>query len=219
MKRTLMHLGVAALVAVFLAAVANASPGEAKWVRGKVTALGADSVTVKVRDKEWKFTVDKSTLVVARGAGTRAQAAKEEGKPGPKLSEVVKVGDGIEVRYKEEAGAMHASEIRGGVAVGDGSTSEDPPTHTRASGSVTAVSADSLSVKSADREWNFKVSSETKVMGHGAGTLTREKKAAGAVTTITDFVGVKDEVTVTYKDKDGVMQAVEVYVAKKAAKP
>jgi hypothetical protein len=219
MRRFVLYLGVAALAAPFTGAPSSAIAQDTKWVRGTVSALAADSVTVKVRGKESKFSVDNRTTVVARGAGTRARAAEAEGKAGPKLSEVVKVGDGVEVRYHDMGGTLHATEIRAVSGVGEGSTSEDTPRSTTASGRVSAVTSDSLTVKSGDKEWTFKVDKQTTVVGRGAGTVAREKASAGTGPAITDVVSVNDDVSVSYHDMGGgVLHAGEVRVTRKAAK-
>src|SRR5437868_2958486 len=88
-----------------------AAADETKTARGTVTAMSGSSVTVKVRDKEMMFNVDDKTEVVARGAGTKMKAAQAKGAAGPKLSEVVKTGDAVEVKYHDTNGTMHAASI------------------------------------------------------------------------------------------------------------
>jgi hypothetical protein len=116
------RIAIALFVTSVLAATSLDAQGT-KWVRGKVTAMAGDTITVQVRGKDMPFAVGADTEVVAEGAGTRAAQAQREGMPGPKLAEVVKLGDGVEVHYREAAGAMRATEIRAGVSVGGGATS------------------------------------------------------------------------------------------------
>jgi hypothetical protein len=69
-----------------------------------------------------------------------------------------------------------------------------------ATGAVTAVTADSLSVKGKTAEWTFAVDAKTQVTATGASHKTAAAKADSKPTPITDFVHVGDEVTVKYHD-------------------
>ncbi|OFW05803.1 MAG: hypothetical protein A3H96_15335 [Acidobacteria bacterium RIFCSPLOWO2_02_FULL_67_36] len=80
----------------------------------------------------------------------------------------------------------------------------------RASGTVTAVAADSLTIKEKTGDVTFAVDAKTKVTGPGAGTKTAEAKAAGKTTVLTDFVKVGDMVTVNYHEMDGTKHAANV---------
>ncbi len=108
-RRRLMNrvsmVAVVALVAALMAAPASAAP--TKWVRGPVTAMTANTITVTVKGAESTFKVETTTQLIARGAGT---ASRE--KVGLKLASFVKVGSYIEVRYTEAGGAKVATEIR-----------------------------------------------------------------------------------------------------------
>ena len=73
MKRVSM-VAVLALVAAFVAAPVSAAP--TKWVRGPVTAMTGDSITVTVKGVESTFKIETTTKLVAPGAGT---AAREKG--------------------------------------------------------------------------------------------------------------------------------------------
>jgi hypothetical protein len=85
-------------------------------VRGSVTALAGNSITVK-GEKEWTFTIDSKTLVIGRGVGTLTKQFKEKGQA-PTVKDFVGVGDTVVVSYKEVGGAMHASEIRIAIKAG-----------------------------------------------------------------------------------------------------
>ena len=58
------------------------------------------------------FTVDAKTVVTAAGAGSATRAAEAAGKLGPKLSEVLKVGEPVEVSYRDMGGKLQAASIR-----------------------------------------------------------------------------------------------------------
>jgi hypothetical protein len=82
----------------------------------------------------------------------------------------------------------------------------------QATGGVTAVTADSLTIKEKTGDVTFAVDSKTKVTGKGASTKTAEMKAAKKTTALTDFVVVGDRVTVTYHEMDGTKHAASVRV-------
>jgi hypothetical protein len=81
-----------------------------------------------------------------------------------------------------------------------------------ATGSVTAVGADSLTIKAKSGEMTFTVDSKVKVTGTGASTKTAELKAAKKTPALTDYIKTGDMVQVTYKDVDGKMAASAVRI-------
>lgn len=185
-----------------------------KTATGTVTAMSSDSVTVKAGDKDLKFMVDGKTVVEARGAGRKAAAAKQAGNTGPKLSEVVKVGEPVEVSYSDAGGMLHASRIRAITSAGAGGGGISNPAKLT-SGRVQSIAADSLTVTgSGGKTMTFAVDGSTKVIGKGAGT---KAQAAGGKTAITDLVSTGDQVSVSYHDMNGKMHASEVRVVTKAA--
>jgi hypothetical protein len=210
MKRVLVVL-VATILAVPLL-VAGAQ-SDTKTARGTVTAISGDTLTVKVQDKEMSFTVDKDSNIIARGATTKTTAAQKEGKGGVALADLVKVGDGVEIRYHDMAGKLHAAEIRAGVAVGTGGLSS--PSRS-ARGIVSAMAGGSLTIKSGAEELTFAVGANTRVVGSGVGTKTEAMKKEGKSPTIADLVGAGDDVSVTYREADGTKQASEVRIRSKA---
>ena len=89
MKHVIAGLAIV-VVASLVLAPANSFAAQAKGKStGTVSAVGADSVTVKVAGKDMTFKVDAKTDVIATGAGTKTKEAKKEGMKGPKFSEVV----------------------------------------------------------------------------------------------------------------------------------
>ena len=80
--------------------------------KGVVASVAADSITVTVGGKALTFNVDAKTDVTAPGAGTATKAAKKGGMKGAKFADLVKVGDEVEVTYKDVSGKMMASAIR-----------------------------------------------------------------------------------------------------------
>ena len=86
-----------------------------------------------------------------------------------------------------------------------------------ANGTVSAVSTDSLTIKSKSEETTFKVDSKTKVVGTGATHKTEELKGKEKPTLFTDFVKVGDNVSVTYHEMEGTKHAASVRVRTSAA--
>lgn len=220
MRRTLLALSLAVLTIVALHAIQAGA--QDKTARGTVTAMAGDSITVKSADGEMKFSVDLGTKVVARGAGTSAGRAAAAGQAGPKLSDVVKVGQAVEVSYSGMAGAMKATQIRallstGGGGAGGGTGGAKTQT---ASGLVTSVSLTSITIGGgagggAKFTRTFAIDSDTKVIGKGVGTAAA---AAGGRTSITDLVGNGDRVSISFHAMGEMMHASEVRVMTKSAK-
>ena len=157
-----------------------------KTVKGSVTTVGADSITVKVGGKDMTFAVDGKTHVVAPGGSTKTREAKAEGKAGPMLTEVVKTGQAVEVSYHEKG--MHAATIK---AVADAKAAPAAPAAAAApaapaakaqtaSGVVSALSGSSLTIKGKSGDVTFTVDNKTTVSGTGIGTAARKMSEAGA---------------------------------------
>jgi hypothetical protein len=217
MKRLIVMLGCA----VLLAAAPPAAMAQAtKTVKGSVTAVGADSITVKVGEKDMTFAVDGKTEVVAPGGSTKTREAKAAGKPGPMLTDVVKAGQAVEVTYHEQG--MHAAMVRRIAAVPPAATAGTAPAPKApapkaqtTTGVVSAVSGTSLTVKGKSGDETFTVDNKTTVSGTGLGTAARKMSEAGAKPTITDLVHDGDNVSVTYHDMDGTKHASVVRIVRK----
>ena len=188
---------------------------DTKTATGTVTAVGADSVTVKVMDKDMTFNVDAKTDVIATGAGTKSRKAQSAGMAGPQLADVLKAGQAVEVKYHDMGGTLHAESIRtvasAGGGGGAGSVSEPTKTLT---GTIKAVAPDSLTVTGADmKDMVFSVDAKTLVVGTGIGTKSQEK---GGKATVADLLGMGDKVTVTYHETGGTNHATYVRRTAKA---
>ena len=219
-------VGVVAGVFLLSSGVGTASAQPTKSVSGTVTAVGPDSLTVKVNDHDMKFAVDKTTEVIARGGTTAERAAKAEGKSGPALSTMLKAGQRVEVKYHEAA--MHAASIRvlpgaapaapaAAAAPAPTAGEKEKPKSETVSGTVTSMTGTSLTVKTSAGESTFAIDAKTKIIGTGLGTKTQEAAAAGKKQVLSDVVGVGDSVSVSYHDMAGAKQASEVRVRTKAA--
>jgi hypothetical protein len=187
---------------------------DTKTVKGTVTAVAGDSLTVKVADKDMTFKVDAKTRTIAPGGTTKTRAAQAAGKEGAALGEIVKTGQGVEIAYHEQG--MHAATVRVLPSTPSANVPPDPAAQAHsARGVVSAVSGTSLSVKAAAGELTFVVDSKTTVVGTGVGTAARKVTEAGGKTAITEFVHAGDAVSVTYHDVAGAKHAASVHITKK----
>jgi len=214
MRRFLLVPTLAALSLVWL--VSNASAQEVKKSRGSVTAMAADSITVKVGTTDMKFGVDDKTSVVATGGSTKTRAANAAGRPGPRMSELLKTGDAVEVSYHDMGGGnLHATAIRKVSTPGSGGV---PPN--RATGTVASVSASSLTLNGSAGgggtfTQSYAIDEKTKVVGKGAGTAAAK---AGGKISATELIGSGDHVTVSFSGNPGSLHADNITVTMKAAK-
>jgi hypothetical protein len=81
-----------------------------------------------------------------------------------------------------------------------------------ATGTVAAVSNDSITVKGKTDEWTFTVDAKTDVTAKGASTKTAEMKSENKPTRLTDFVKMGDTVTVSYHDMGATKHAARIRV-------
>jgi hypothetical protein len=203
------------LLIVGVGLTTRAAAQDTKSARGTVTAVAGDSITVKAAERELKFTVDPKTQLIAAGAGTAERKADAAGKPGPRLGDFVKTGDAVEVSYQETS--MRASTIRKVSSAGSGGGSISGDRAETANGTVDSISGSTIAISgSASGGGSFKqsftVDATTKVIALGAGTAAASK---GGKLILTDFVGVGDQVTVTYRKAGSALHAEEVRVRAK----
>lgn len=90
---------------------AEEQTAKAMSASGAVTAVSASSLTVKGSAGESTFMVDPKTRIIGTGAGTKGREMKEAGGK-PQITDFVQTGDTVTVRYREEGGMKHASEVR-----------------------------------------------------------------------------------------------------------
>jgi uncharacterized protein DUF5666 len=216
MKRRLIALALGVVVVAGWP-TARLLAQETKTARGTVTALAADSVTVKVGDHDMKFGVDAKTSVEATGAGTKARQAQAAGQAGAKLTDVIKVGQAVEVSYHEMGGAMHAARIRAVSSAGASGGSMAAETKI-ANGTVKSIAAASMTISGSSGSGatftqTFTIDGTTKVVGRGAGTAAA---AAGGKTAVTDLVTNGDKVSVSYHSTGNTLHAAEIRVTSKA---
>jgi hypothetical protein len=206
-------------VLAFLASfVGPAHAQESKSARGTVSAIAGDTLTVKAGTQELKFTVDQKTTVVVEGGGTAERAATAKGTAGPKLAELLKVGDAVEVSYRETAGTLNATNVRrvpSAGAGGGGTSDQRAATKSEtATGNVTEVSQTSLTIAGSSSggakfTQTYTIDANTKVIGEGVGTAASKGKV-----TIADLVKKGDRVTVTYQASGTTVRATEVRIVR-----
>lgn len=214
MRRAFVTFAMALATISLLAAPAAA---QEKTAKGKITALDGASITVDVKGQAMTFAVDTTTTVIASGAGTMAREAQKTTGANPKLTDVVKMGDNVEVSYTEAAGKMTAKTVRKVAAVPDAAADAAAPK--KAEGVVSEVSGASITVKPATGDaMTFMVDAKTRVTGTGLGTMSREKQTQGAAVTLTDAVAAGDTVEVTFAASGDMKHATAVRVIEKAAK-
>jgi hypothetical protein len=204
MGRLIIGIGSALMLAAG-PALAEAQP--TKSVSGTITAISGSSITVKAGAQDMTFAIDGTTEVITPGGGTKSRAAKAEGKAGTTVTELLKAGQAVEVKYHESG--MHAASIRTISAVPTPSKSQT------AAGVVSAISGTSLTVKGTSEEWTFSVDEKTTVVGIGIGTASKKLTGEGKKPTLTTLLQEGDTVSVTYRDGDSGKHASVVRLTRK----
>jgi hypothetical protein len=211
MKQLITMLACAVLVA------AAPALAQTKTVKGKVTTVAANTITVNVAGKDMTFNVDAKTNVMAKGGTTKTRQAQAAGKTGPGIGDVLKGGESVEVAYHEAE--MHADSVRVIPSVPpppQAKAEEAPKVKTMtATGVVAAVSGNSLTVNEKTGAATFTVDSKTVVSGPKLGTAGRKIQDAGGKLTLGEFVKEGDTVTVTYMEDGGAKKAEKVRIVKK----
>ncbi len=198
------------VVLAFVGVASFARAQDSKKVTGTLTAMGADSITVKVGTTDLNFAIDSTLHVEAPGAGTRTRQAAASGMK-PKLGDLLHTGDPVEVSYTESGETRHASSIRKVSSAGSG-----VPANV-ATGTVSAISASSMTINGTGGGGStftqtYVIDGNTKVIGKGGSSAAAK---AGGKIPITDIVGSGDQVTVSYKAEGSTLHATEVRVTNK----
>ena len=110
MKRIAMLMAMASLVSAGLT-LAQSKPKTMTAV-GFVKTVAADSLGVNGGPgKDWTFTIDATTKIIAKGGTHKSDAAKDAGKP-LMITDIVKEGQRVQVKYHDMDGKMHAAQVR-----------------------------------------------------------------------------------------------------------
>jgi hypothetical protein len=214
MKPFLVALTLTAL-SVIWGPTAAARAGDAKIAKGTITAIGGQSLTVKVGEQDMAFKVDTNTHVQARGASTKASRLAATGKPGPHLADVLHPGQSVAVTYSDMAGSLHASAIK---AIPKAPSADANADH-RSTGVVKAIGADWITINGkigggGTFEQTFKIDPKTMVFAKGAGTAVAAK---GGKAPFAELVASGDHVTVSYHKQGTSLLASDVHVTTKVS--
>jgi hypothetical protein len=201
-------LAVAIFATAVLTLVAPRALAQDKSARGTVSAMTADSLTVKVGMTSMTFHIESGTDVVAPGAGTAARRADAAGAPAPSLADVVKVGNPVMINFHDMGMMHHATRVQVISSAGPGGGAVSTPAMT-ANGTVTSVSASSLVVTVDGKATTFAVDEATDVIGRGAGTAAA---TSGGHLAVTEVVHTGDSVNVTYQEMGSTKHVAEIRV-------
>jgi hypothetical protein len=212
MRRIVQAAAHTAAIAALSTLSLSAQPTQT--ARGTVASIGADTITVTVGDRPLTFVIDAKTVVTASGAGTATRAATAAGKPGPKLAELLKPGEAVEVTYHDLGGKLHAANVRRTRTAGSGG---DATKTEISNGTVEAVTASSITITGTVSgggtfRQSFAIDGETKVVGRGLGTASREKEGKVSAP---DLIAVGDRVSVSYHKAGTALHAAEIRVTSK----
>lgn len=89
---------------------ASSSKMKTMTAHGTVSAVTADSLTIKAKSGEMTFAVDMETNVQARGASHKTASMKDEKKT-TQITDFVHVGDMVSVRYHDMGDKKHAASV------------------------------------------------------------------------------------------------------------
>jgi hypothetical protein len=104
------RVAFALLAVLFVAGLAVA--GDTKEATGTVKSVsGTGFVVTDAAGKDWSFDVDKTTMVMAKGASHKMDSLKADGKPA-QLTEFLSEKQTVMVKYSEKDGKMLAKEVR-----------------------------------------------------------------------------------------------------------
>jgi len=188
---------------------------EQHTARGIISEMSGGSLTIAVNGAPMTFAIDASTQVEARGASTKSRQLAASGKPGPRLADILTVGQPVAVSYRSAAGTPRASVVRVVPRVANGGSVTTA--EMRSIGTVKSLAADSITIAGgsgagASFTQTFRIGADTKVIGKGVGTAAAAK---GGRAPFSDLVAAGDRVTVSYHKAGDALQASAVRVTAK----
>jgi hypothetical protein len=164
-------------------------PGNLRWVRGIVTAVSPDSLTLKLRENTLTLTIDPTTEVIRASPADRATRAPVD---------PLTVGSLIEAHYTDLKAIRRAVLIVGGVPGGSAASSKRPGRSYR--GLVKETKRGTLSMRVETRTRSVKLDSRTKLTDTDGRPLAIGWKA------IASQLWTGEEVLVTYDEQSDDMQ-------------
>ena len=111
--RVLGTLAIAVALSVGVsAAQKKAAAPKTMSVTGVVTSVTGSSLAIEGKGKApMTFMVDSSTKLLARGATAKTKEKQAAGAPGLSITDMVKTGSQVTVKYTKTGDSMHASQI------------------------------------------------------------------------------------------------------------
>jgi hypothetical protein len=112
MKGLFAFVAAALLLTGVQAYAQDAAAGKAMTAIGTVKTVAADSIVVTDKDgKDWTFVVDKTTKAFAKGGSHLSDEKKASGEV-MTITDSVKVGDKVNIKYHEMGDKKHAASVR-----------------------------------------------------------------------------------------------------------
>lgn len=201
------HVAVGLGLALAVALTAAPVHAQSKDAQGTVTAVSNSSITIESGGRNMTFSIGRDTALEVKAAARQTRQANTAATPGVTVTEYIKTGNAVVVRYREANSENHAISIRP-VSSGGSSAAAAPEAHV-VEGKVKVVSVSQLTVESSGKDMTFAIDGQTDVLARGASKTT---KAAGGKTTLADFVHSGDTVSVTYRDAAGTPTASQVRI-------
>jgi len=183
--------------------------------RGTITEMNGASLTIQVNGSPMTFAIDSKTQVEARGASTKTRQMAAAGTPGPKIGDILAVGQPVAVTYHPSSERPRASIVRAvpSVKAGGSITAAEM----RSIGTVKSLGPDSITIVGgsgggASFTQTFRINADTKVVGKGIGTATAPTGGKGK---FSELVSAGDRVTVSYHKAGNALEASNVRVTTK----
>jgi len=214
--RTMLYAVTIAIVSIIWWPATVALAQDRQIAHGTVSDMTGASLTIQVRGEAMRFAVDSNTQVEARGAGTKTRRLAAAGKPGPKLSDILTIGQPVAVTYLTTSGTTPlASMIKAVPSVG--TSGSVTPEELRSLGTVKSLGANSITIVGgsgggASFEQTFRITAETKVVGKGLGTATA---TTGGKALFSELIAPGDRVSVAYHKAGDRLEASDVRVTTK----
>ena len=93
------------------AAQTNPAAGKTTSVTGVVTSVTPSSLAIEGKGKTMTFKIDSSTKLLARGSTAKTTERKAAGAPGLSITDMVKPGAQVTVKYMKTGDTMTASQV------------------------------------------------------------------------------------------------------------
>jgi hypothetical protein len=110
--RVLGTLAIAVALSVGVSAAQKAAKPKTMSATGVVTTVSPSSLAIEGKGKTtMTFVVDSSTKLLARGSTAKTKEKKDAGAPGLAITDMVKSGSQVTVKYTKTGDTMHATQV------------------------------------------------------------------------------------------------------------